>query len=906
MPKRIVFFFIGFVVLASLVYYGFNQLKDSREEVDLWTLVPEDAVLVVETNNHTALVEHLRETELWDNFSMLPAARHFEENIAYLDSAAAGNQRLERFLDKKDILTSIHVEGKNDIQFAYYIPISTVGEHRFYRTFIESISKSSAFTEETHDYKGFLLTDITNTRLGTTFTYFSYHNNVIVSPSPVLIEEIVRRINRAKLTSIATGFEKTNYLDQPDVYANVFVNYRALPDLFELFVRDELMPQVRYLASLCQNGKLELKLEQDKIFMNGFSNPERLKDSFHSNIAPVKPQPLLIRNYLPIRTAVMMHFGLDEVTRLRQEAQAEGTAYGTILDSLSQTFSNEVALAYMEAYNITSSPDKIVYAHLGNVDLAGTLLSRLGEHLSDARKKSAFTEQYGSYTIQLLDVPELPAQLFGKLFSGFDQSYIVQVDDYLIFAPDISTLRALLDDISDENVWGKSVAQKAFLEETLQEANFSLFINTVNAWYVLSRSVTDDDREELLQNALLIKRFNQVSLQFAKVEKQYYTSLVIRKQERSSTSRESRFTVGLTLSFGNLLYSRPLPIQNAVDRSKEIVVQDSVNVLFNITANGSLGWVDSVGSKVRGTIKQIEYGPDKKLRHVFVTENRIHAIDNQGRSLDNFPFNLPDSVNVQHLAAFDYNKDGDYRLLVDDNLGNLYMYDILGTAIPGWQPRRMDYRLAAKPQHLSVGGQDVILVLLENGYVYALNRNGETYPGFPFSLKSPVTSGAFAKLGSDLKRSEITAVTKYGAVVVFNLQGKVLQREQLIRPSKSAMFNLVPESSNGRSFIIARQDQGRVVLFDQDLKEVLDKRYVTSAPKIVQYYHFGGDKKVFAITETGPQKTYLYNSKATLIGDRTLESNQPVTIYYNEVANNYSLYKVYGRELTKLEFKLPE
>ncbi|WP_040574221.1 hypothetical protein [Pontibacter sp. BAB1700] len=309
MPQRIVFYFIAFVVLASLVYYGFSRWQDSRLKVDLWTLVPETAAFVVETNNHSELREHLEETALWESFSLLPVTQRFQENMAMLDSVAPGNQRLDRFLDKKNILTSIHVLGKTDVEFVYYIPVVSVGEHRFLRTLTENIVKSPAFTEQSREYQGMLLTDVTNTQLGTSFTYFSYHNNIILSASPVLVEEIVRRINRGKLTSIAADYKKVNYLSQADVYANVFVNYRALPDLLGLFVQEDLMPQVRYLSSFCRNAMLELKLDRNKLFLNGFSNPETLEGSFQAQLHPSKPRPLEIKLLLPTRTAMLMHFG---------------------------------------------------------------------------------------------------------------------------------------------------------------------------------------------------------------------------------------------------------------------------------------------------------------------------------------------------------------------------------------------------------------------------------------------------------------------------------------------------------------------------------------------------------------------------------------------------------------------
>ncbi|UOQ70577.1 hypothetical protein [Hymenobacter cellulosilyticus] len=81
------------------------------------------------------------------------------------------------------------------------------------------------------------------------------------------------------------------------------------------------------------------------------------------------------------------------------------------------------------------------------------------------------------------------------------------------------------------------------------------------------------------------------------------------------------------------------------------------------------------------------------------------------------------------------------RLLVGGGGGNLFLYDTNGRAYPGWQPKRMEFGLAAPPQYLVVGGRDVIVVLLENGYIYAYDEQGSVYPGFPISVGARLHSG---------------------------------------------------------------------------------------------------------------------------------------------------------------------
>lgn len=909
MLKRLFFYFIGFVVLASLAYYGFSQWQASREKVNLWAIVPESAAIVVETNNHEALAAHLTKTGLWQSMEALPVVQDFQEGISLLDTIAPGKQRLSRFLDKKNILTSAHITAEKELSFVFYVPVNSVGEHRFLRTLTENLVKHPDFEQASRNYNNVLVTDVTYKPLDLHYTYFTYHNNIILSTSAGLIEEVINKASQENPISIASDFKSANYLNQADVYANVFVNNHKVPELLNLFLNDDIMPQVRYLSSLCRNGMLQLKLQEDKIFLNGFSNPDLAKTSLHTNLSAVKPKAIRVKDYLPVRTAVLFHFGVQQVTRIKQYQSSVKfplTPYDATIDSLATTIRQELALAYLESASIRTSPEKVVYARTTNKARASKLLSQLTAQAKILSKSTLHSSTYGGFTIQQLAVPDLPGRMFGGLFTGFEESYVVALDDYLLFTDELSTARALIDDVLAEKVWSKSATQQVFQEQTLQEANFSFFLNTVNAWNILSRYTSEDERESLLQSSSFIRRFNHVSLQYARVEGQYYTSLVLWKPERNSGAAQRNFTVAFSVPFGSRLISKPFAVRNIVDRSREIIVQDSVFALHNITADGRRTWSDTLSSSVRGNIVQLPLGPESRLRYLFATTNRIHALDGQGRSIENFPFNLTDTVALQRLTVIDYGRSGNYNLLADDELGNLHMYDIRGNGIQGWEPRRLDYKLAAAPQHLHVGNRDLILVLLENGYVYALNRNGETYQGFPFSLKSPVTAGAVAtKVGADLRRTELATVTRYGEVVTFNLQGRVLSRQKLPRPSKNAMFELVQDENNSAgSYVFVRQELGKVAIFDPERKLLFEKRFVTSAPKLVQFFNFGGGQLIYAITETGPQETYLYDASGKLIGGAPLESSQSVTIYHNEAENTYSLYKVYRKELQKVNFKL--
>ncbi|RNI31213.1 hypothetical protein EFB08_01380 [Rufibacter latericius] len=883
------------VVLLALGFYGFSKWTEAREKVSLWTLVPDNAVFVVETNNAPRFVDHLQQTDLWATVSQMPYVLRMDDQLALLDSLSSnGRTQLRNFLTKKNVLVSMHVLGRTEYEMIYYVPVSTVAQHRYIRTLVENLNKTGMYRQEVRDYQGFQITDLIHQSNNGNLSYFSFHNNLVISPSPVLVEEIIRKINRGQLESPAKDYKNTNYLSQPDVYANVFINYQHVPDLLGVFLKKDLLDDVNMLSSLCRNSMLELKLDNNRLFLNGFSHPETVAGSLYSRLKGHPGKTFRLREVLPERAAIVLHLGLNQMNSLRPKTAQTENPY---LDSLSGSFAGELGLCYLEAYDTKTSPEKILFAESSNPGLTQQMLNRL-----QPGQTSGTVEKHGKYTIRLLTAKELPQQLFGEMFRGFEQAYYTTLQNYILFTDDVATMRSLLSEVEEGKVWGKAEAMKPILNESQQQDNVGLFVNTSHAWNLLLRSMSPQKQVSLLSNSAIFKKFNYFSVQFTAAENQYYTSFVLRHQEESRVKAvlaNQGIRQEETFDFNSRLVSAPFLTQYVVDNSQEVVVQDSALVLYGIGAQrGRRNWSDTLSSKVMGPVLQLPYGADNRLKYFFATANRIHCINKNGQDEENFPFTLGDSLRLQRLTVFDYDKTNDYRLVADDNLGNLFILDTQGNLQPGWNPMRLDSRLAAPPQHVKVNGRNVIMVVLENGYIYAFGTQGEPYPGFPINLNTNLRSGLFPKLGISFRRSLFTTVSQGGEVITFDLTGAITKREQLLRPDRRSTFKLVPESG-GKSFIIARSDPGRVALFQQDGKLLLDRRFVTSSAKEVQYFHFGGDRKLYVIWETGPRKAYLFDVHAQPLGQDPINTSYPVTVRYNEVQNQFTIFSTYNKLLQK-------
>jgi hypothetical protein len=458
-------------------------------------------------------------------------------------------------------------------------------------------------------------------------------------------------------------------------------------------------------------------------------------------------------------------------------------------------------------------------------------------------------------------------------------------------------------------VWSRSPAQVAFLQENTPVTRLSILFDARNSWNLLLRGLKEERRAGLLRNETLFKRFPQVGLQFAPADNdQYYTQLVLRHppvgpavanlQGRGSAGSSLRFQAGLAALSPGLV---PAP----ASRTPAVLVQDQRGTVHYVTPDNTVEWSDSLGSLLVAPPQVLPRAFGQRPGFLLSTANRLFLLNEEGLSARNFPLNLPDTVQAASLTSLPPGDGNPARVLVTDRYANLYLFDARGDAPAAWQPKRLDFALAAPPQLLRVGGRDVVLTLLENGYIFAYDLQGNTLPGFPISLGARLHSEAYVEAGPTLQRTRLTVVSQRGELVTFTLSGDIRQRRRLTTWSRQSTFRVLPDQAQ-RTFVVVRDDGlGRLTVLNAAGRQLLDRRFVTSASKPVQYFRFDEGRSALVITEPGPGKAYLFDSAYRLVGGEPFDSNAPaVGLTFDADARSYQLYRVVGAELRRLTLKM--
>jgi len=911
MSQKLLVFLVGLLLVSALGSYVYYRHTVAAEAVDPWSLVPDDAVLVLTTRDHPTLVRHLKETQIWDNLTAVRYFQRVEDNLTLADSLVGARDVVLRFLGQKRVLTSVHVTTPGQFDLLFQVPIATVREYRQIRSLEEALGRDPRYQVAERDFEGEKLITIRQRSSGQGVTYLNYRNHLLISANPALVEAVILRLQHPDAPTVAAEFQNTDYLKLPDVDGTLLINYRRLPQFLRVFFRSELSPDIATFSSLNRNGMVGLKLAGNKVLLSGFGNPETARGSLHERLRGQPAQRLRMAEVLSLRTALLLHLGLGPTSVLREQRLPKGptpdslaTGAQPLVDSLAAQFSQEAALCYLAATSVRTNPNRLALVYTAHPERVGVLLGQLRRAVG----ASPSFERASGYSIYQTGVPQLPARLLGPLFANFDQPVVTQVGNYVVFGEDAADLRTWLTDIAAREVWTRSPVQVAFLQETAPLARLSILLDTRNCWNLLLRALVEERRAGLLRNENLFRRFPQIALQWAPAANendtvaQYYTEFVLRHPAVGTAvaQGQNKSGTGTLLTFNTALTSSPALVAVESATQAGVLVQDAAQVLHYVTPDNIVAWSDSLPGPLVQPVQRLQIGAQNE--YLLATASQLHLLNERGDEVANFPFNLPDTVQATSVVTSPATSRRATRLLVVGGTSNLFLYDTNGRLYPGWQPKRMEFGLAGMPQYLLVDGRDVLVVPLANGYVYAYNEQGNVYPGFPISLGARLESGVFVESGPTLRRTRLTMVTQHGERVTFNLSGDIVNRSRVSTWSRSSVFRLVPDQ-RGASYVVVREEaEGQLTVFEAGGRQLLARRFLTSGQKPVQYFNFGPNRRVLVLTEPGPRKSYLFDGSGHLIGNGAFDNSAP-NVGLNLEANRsiYQLYHVVGAELRRTE-----
>jgi PAS domain-containing protein len=902
---------ITLIIVLALIggYYLYERILN-KQVFTIAMLVPSNAVFVYEGGLLTDIYTKWKDSPIGKSFEASSFIQGIDIVLNDLDTLIKSNQNQE-FVGSKSMLISMHVISKDDFDFIYYFRLDQ-NDTRVLLQILDKLEKGKYSISESN-YEGIPIKEI-KLENGT-LSFILHEGYFICSKTPFLIEDVVRTIKGGSIQNFFTTNDELIKLPRlQNDEGNLYLNMDQVFKWLGIYAAD--LKAFENLKSFGKSGLLDVKLTTTGVVLDGFIVPHGKGKDYLNIFDDQQINQLGVKRYIPSRAALVVHLGISNMPLFRNDlrtflqnnkpnlldsATNFSKKYNFDLDRFYNWAGNDVSLCVAELYG--SNAQKIIYIKANEINEGLNQFNSLADKISIAKDDSVFIDVYGDYQIREIGVKDFPEKLFGIFFGGFDRTYYTTIDDYFILSDDLNGLKSLLSDVEFENTWGHSINWNSFIETTLQESHLSVYINTGRAWNIMLPQLNERWRNFAVKNQQSFLSIEKAALQFNRVDDRYFTNLIFKHNSEASSliKKNLSFSSIRETIFSNQIRSKPFVVRNHNDNSLEILLQDSSNTVYLISSIGEILWNKQINSPIIGKVEQVDIYRNTKLQYFFASANgQVHLIDRLGRYIENYPFSAP-SAEIDFAAVVDYDNSKRYRWLLTSSQGDIFMYDKDANNLVGWNPNRTDAPLSSAAKHYRVRGRDYILAIQERGKILIYNRRGERLSGFPIELDTRLGDELFLIPGADQANTLFTIISKEGLLVKFNLNGQVVSREQLFKPSRDSRFKMIIEKQS-KSYIIMRQEGGRLTLMDENGKEIFQKDYISSLPLTVQYYDFGSGRKIYTVTDKEQELSYLYDQTGTLVNQQPFESIEAPAITFSEHSGKYTVYNAISKKLQVFVF----
>ena len=910
-------FFISLFLMLCVGGYFLYQYWNASQKANVWDLVPESAILVLESTKSVENWNEIQSKAVWQNLEQIPYYAGIRTKVELLDSLSGQQGRLHQLLQSKPFVFSVHRISKQELDYVFFVPLDDLTDLEVVNTLVKEYQARDDFKFQTRIYQDITIHEAVNQEYEEVFSYLIHQGHFIGSFTPFLVEDVIRNVSGQSKNSFAMTNPKMFEVARLDNdQGNMYINIEKLPQMLSAFMEEKISPEIASLGKLATSAFLDIKVSDEKILLNGFTLTDQQEVPYLESVGGWQGGGFGLESILSNDVAVLYHLTFADPEswhgQLRsywnQHDQPQSKTWNQMKQELDWDPLNlislqrdELGLAVLGTVE-DEKPERLIYLYSDELGPTMEQLNLVAQKAADSEGVDVYKESFAQKEITQINIPQFPAKLWGDLFKGFEQCFFMPVGNYMVISSSIPGLKRLEQAVEAEETWGKSIVRSEFLNNALQEANLSLYVNLPKTWNMLNQHLSDDWQSFLDLYSNTFNNFELLAIQFSDIGDKFYTSGVITYNAQSTEVEATpMFSNNQQVYTESPIISKPFVVTNHNNGSREVLLQDSMKHLYLIGSQGRMLWRDSLKSTIRGGVSQIDYYSNNKLQYLLATETEIHIIDRNGNPIEGYPITVPTNTKLRHVGVIDYDNSGRYRFITSDESGRVFMFNKKGELLDGWNPKALPDQLLFAPEHIRIRGRDCIIAVLENGQVHILNRRGDPYPGFPIDLQGTAEGPLYIDKGTDFSNTLFNAVTRNGLIVKFDLNGKVSERQQLLKPTTDTYFQLCLDPMK-RHYVIKRQNANRLGILNRKGEVLFEKDYLSTADLIVQYYLLGSNHSIYAVTDPVQQFTYFYNQQGELINSTPIESANEIAMLYFESQRQHQIYSVYDSKFALLSF----
>ncbi len=885
----------GFIVFRQLQY---------KNSVSFRQLIPDNAFFVAEIRKPWEVLN--QKSGAWQDFLEISNFNHIVTDIQKI---AESDKDIQEFLKNQQIVISFHGNSPKESGEIYYVAL----ENSLIDKLLKRYRSDPNYQVDSRTFQKVKITEVINRNNSRQiFSYIIHQNYLIGSFSSLLLEDNIRHLQDGNFFSFQDAIQPE--LPENNSSVLIYCNGNGAGRFINQFLKESKSG----LSDIFKQGVFQIEQSENQLVM--FGNCQTIeKDIEYLDIfEKQQPQPLLATHLIPNNTGILYHLGFSDASLFLHELnnfwqkkmpafhnsrKVFSTKYNLNLDTTGHFIKNEMIVGQIEGNS--GEENRYLLIKTKNGSEATGFFEDLAKQIDIEQNTSPFIENYGGLYIRQIHFKDFPLLWLGEPASGFEECFFTEIEGYILMASNLPTLKNIIDNISQGYVWKNNDRKKEFLSKISENVNFSILLETSHAWTFLPESVQSVWQTNLLNKAENWKNFHQIAVQLQKAGNNNFQTSLVAFHQKSKTAENvlGKFYPVFSAKLDTTFQGKTFLVKNLAENTYYVLAQDKAYLLYCFDKNGKKIFKSSLNHPLEAAIEGVDFYKNNKPAFVVAAHNDFYIFNNKGEQVQNFPVSVPSDNFLQTLSVIDYDKNKDYRFMLTDKTGNLFLYNKAGKLLEGWNPKSAGFWFSAPVKHQRIGGKDYIFGMQANGTFQVWNRKGQVVSPFPLKTGERINSGVFIKSSALPQETLFSTISEEGQLIQFNLAGAITNKKQFIRTSRESVFQLCIEQ-NEKDFFIVRQDLNNVTVLDKNTNVILSKELDNIRKNsVVQFYDFGGDVKIFFITQPDLGKTFVFDYTGKPIGD-SFENKSPVSVLYVSDLNKLLIVRAKEREVGVVSVKI--
>jgi hypothetical protein len=525
-------FLIVLLVIAAIIGGYFLWLKWSPNKfVDGYYLVPNDAVMVVETQDPINNWQTFSASNLWQGIKTFPAFAELTQSADMMDDVIKSNQQVFALLGQKHLLISAHMTKAKDYDFVYYADMKEASKSSVLKASLTSIIKQFDYTHTVRNYNNIEVNEFLDPKSRDVLSIAFVNNYLVCSYSKQLIDRVIdASLNPSAQTGLDPRFTEVNQLTSADGMCRLFINYSTFHQYLGVYMDD--VADVKALFSSMFYTGLDVKLEDDLLLADGYSIVNDSMSSYLQALSISGKSSTDAEKVFSEKTSFFVSLGFSDFNTFYgnlektlithgKEYQDQQTALKklerllniNIQKNLFDWIGTEIAIAQYETDVLIGNKVRNVMAiKASNINSAKENLAMIEKQIRKRTPIRFNDVVYNGYEIKYLEVKGLFKAFLGKLFSKIEKPYYTVLGDYVVLSDDPKTLLLTIDDFIAQKTLSNKAEYRDFRSRFANQTSVMAYISPNHHFANFKGLLNPESWKSTQKNQAYVRCFEHVGL----------------------------------------------------------------------------------------------------------------------------------------------------------------------------------------------------------------------------------------------------------------------------------------------------------------------------------------------------------------------------------------------------------